>query len=229
MTFIVAGSNGFSVTCDCFLSLWFTICNLYCNLWLNYFLWSVNFILFYNTGLPKVLPLWFSFYFLCSLWFMKNNRTCYILSLIESHTHILKVSKMHEWWSSAIFKKIEPPIICESSFLFSLLSVCHSLLSVIPYCLPFPVVFHSPLSIVPHYLSFLLYVIPHCLQFPIVCHSSVCYSLLSVIFHCHCPLSFPIVCYFWISVLPYCLSIFIVWVFLLSVNPYCFSFPTVCH
>ncbi len=65
------------------------ICNLYCDLWLNYSSWSVKFILFYITGLPKVLLLWFSFSFLCSLWFMKKQqnlselvRTCQNLSYI---------------------------------------------------------------------------------------------------------------------------------------------------
>ncbi len=79
-------------------------------------------------------------------------------------------------------------------------SICHSPLFVIPHCLPFSIVYHSPF-----------------LSFPIVCHAPLSthwHSPWSAIRHaCHSPL----------SLIPQCLSFSIV------CDPHCLSFPIVCH
>ncbi len=114
------------------------------------------------------------------------------------------------------------------------LIVCHSLLSiiiqlsVIPYCLTFTIVCHSP-----------SFVAADCLPFPIVhLFWIVSNSTLSVIHHCP---SFPIICHSLLTVIPHCLSCTIVHHFssfniaLLPLIPHCasllncLSFPIVCH
>ncbi len=107
--------------------------------------------------------------------------------------------------------------------------VCHSSMSVIPDC-------HSPLSIISHCrsssnLSLLLYTIVHCLLSSTVCHSlqllihyymllsTICYSLSSVIPSLQC-MSFPIV-----SSFPYCIPFSIVWHCPFSLIPIISHFP----
>ncbi len=104
--------------------------------------------------------------------------------------------------------------------------------------LPLSVICHFPLSVIPHYIPFLLYVIyhwhnpayiiPHCLLFPIICHSPLFLILhcLSVIIHY---LSFTIVHHLQLSVIPNCTSFTIVCHLSKPAIPFCMSYPILCQ
>ncbi len=105
--------------------------------------------------------------------------------------------------------------------------VCHSPWSVIPQCLLFPIFCHSPLSIIPQFLSF-----------PIVCHSPiVSHHTLSGIPHrslsfniiYHQCLSFPVVCHPSLALISSCSQFPIVYDSPLSVIAHCLSLPIVWH
>ncbi len=113
----------------------------------------------------------------------------------------------------------------EQSYLANLaiichLIACHSPLSTIHYCLSFPIVYHSRLSVSPHFMSCLLSAIPHCmsshcLPFSIICHSPI-------VCHPHY-LPFTFVCHLPLHTITHCLPLPIV------CHPHCLSFTIICH